>query len=331
MSTSVPSQYQSYVTNAAKALGIPAAVVAAQISDESGFNPNVTSPTGAQGIAQFEPGTWASYGTGSPFNVADAFAAYTKYMGALLKQFKGNVQDALAAYNAGPGNLPAGMGYAHTILSNAGQGYSITAGPGAADATLASSNPISAIYGQGKGVVSSAGTLLHDAATALNWFFEFFHPGQGWRLVFGAGAAVAGTGAVRQWKAAGSAGEAGGALPMAIGLAGVTAITAFMALRPWPVSNAKAVRPGAYAQSILEGRPFAQGPEPAADTSDIETGLAALLGIWVVSKLASMFSGFGGLLPGGGPESTPPPGEAPPPVEAPPPPPIEPLPFFEAV
>ena len=88
---------------------------------ESGFNPRATSPTGAQGIAQFEPGTWKSQGIpGSPYDPNAALQGYVKLMGSLLNQYGGNVKNALAAYNAGPGNLPGGMGYANSILSNAG-------------------------------------------------------------------------------------------------------------------------------------------------------------------------------------------------------------------
>lgn len=128
--TNVPPQYVSYVNQAAAATGLPASVVAAQINNESGFNPNAVSPAGAQGIAQFEPGTFSSYGSGSPFNASDSFKAYSNYMKALLKQFGGNIQNALAAYNAGPGNIGAGMGYARTILSNAGVSSGARAGPG---------------------------------------------------------------------------------------------------------------------------------------------------------------------------------------------------------
>lgn len=124
----VPAKYVMLIRNAAQGTGLPASVVAAQISDESSFDPNSVSPTGAQGIAQFEPATWKTYGKGSPFNPTAAMAGYTNYMSTLLKQYNGNIRDALAAYNAGPANISAGYGYADNILSKAGIPQSATAG-----------------------------------------------------------------------------------------------------------------------------------------------------------------------------------------------------------
>jgi soluble lytic murein transglycosylase-like protein len=46
---------------------VSAALIAAQIMAESNFKPNAVSPTGAQGIAQFMPGTAAAYGLDDPF------------------------------------------------------------------------------------------------------------------------------------------------------------------------------------------------------------------------------------------------------------------------
>ncbi len=133
MTVKIPPQYERLVAQAAADLGIPVAIVAEQINYESGFNPNAVSKAGAQGIAQFIPGTWKSYGHGSPFNPPDAFAAYTAYMKSLLNDFHGDLRKALAAYNAGPGNIGAGMGYANHILGAAGTG-DITATPGGAAA-----------------------------------------------------------------------------------------------------------------------------------------------------------------------------------------------------
>ena len=123
----VPSNYVWWVQQASQGTGIPYAIVACQIKLVSGFNPNAVSPANAQGIAQFEPGTFAGYGHGSPFNVNDALGAYINFMSALLREFGGNLRNALAAYNAGPANIGAGMGYADTILSCAGGGTGVSA------------------------------------------------------------------------------------------------------------------------------------------------------------------------------------------------------------
>ena len=116
----VPAKYAADVRAAASKMGVSEKLVAAQINVESAFNPDVTSSAGAEGIAQFEPGTWAQWGHGSPFNPADAFPAYAAFMSSLISQYNGNLRNALAAYNAGPGNLAAGYGYADKILHAAG-------------------------------------------------------------------------------------------------------------------------------------------------------------------------------------------------------------------
>ena len=185
MSIQVPPQYQADVQSAARAAGLPVAVVAAQISAESGFNANAVSPTGAQGIAQFEPGTWAQWGHGSPFNPAAAFPAYAAFMRSLLRQFGGSIRDALAAYNAGPGNLAAGYGYADSILAAAGQPGSATSSAGGGQGT-AQQAQLTSFLSAPSGVLGDAGALLHGTAVVLDRAFGLFAPGQGWRIVFGA-------------------------------------------------------------------------------------------------------------------------------------------------
>ena len=138
----VPSQYQPYVSQAAKVTGLPESVVAAQAQAESGFNASAVSPTGAEGWLQFEPQTFNAYAgqAGVPvnteFNVANETKVYDVYMNSLLKQEGGSVFRALEAYNAGPGNLAAGQEYANSILRNAGQSQSLKSRGGAQSATL---------------------------------------------------------------------------------------------------------------------------------------------------------------------------------------------------
>ena len=73
---------------------------------ESNFNPYATSPAGAQGIAQFIPGTAAANGLDDPFDSDAAIDAQAHLMHDLLVQL-GSPQLALAAYNAGPAPVEA--------------------------------------------------------------------------------------------------------------------------------------------------------------------------------------------------------------------------------
>ncbi|WP_068013913.1 lytic transglycosylase domain-containing protein [Rhodoplanes sp. Z2-YC6860] len=85
----------------AQANNLPASFFTRLIRQESGFNPRVISSAGAQGIAQFMPGTASSRGLADPFEPTGALAASAKYLAELVDQF-GNLGLAAAAYNAGP-------------------------------------------------------------------------------------------------------------------------------------------------------------------------------------------------------------------------------------
>lgn len=113
----VPPQYQAWVQKAAAQLGIPVAVVAAQIDHESGFNNNSVGEFGERGIVQFLPSTWHDVARGDPTNLDNELSAYVTYMTGLLKQNKGNLYQALSAYN---GDISGKAGYANTILQAAG-------------------------------------------------------------------------------------------------------------------------------------------------------------------------------------------------------------------
>jgi hypothetical protein len=103
MPSFVPGRYRKTILAAAMKWGVSAALLAAQLMAESGFDPNVVSSAGAQGIAQFMPGTAAAYGLRNPFDPFQAIDAQAHLMSDLLKQFGGKPALALAAYNAGPG------------------------------------------------------------------------------------------------------------------------------------------------------------------------------------------------------------------------------------
>ena len=104
----VPPAYHDTIARAAQRWNVGAALLSAQLYVESGFNPFARSPAGAEGIAQFMPGTAAALGLKDPFDAAAAIDAQAHLMRDLLRRF-GSVPLALAAYNAGGGAVAACM------------------------------------------------------------------------------------------------------------------------------------------------------------------------------------------------------------------------------
>jgi transglycosylase-like protein with SLT domain/D-alanyl-D-alanine carboxypeptidase-like protein/putative Flp pilus-assembly TadE/G-like protein len=96
----VPAAFHEPIVRAAQRWNVGAALLAAQLYAESNFNPFAQSGAGAQGIAQFMPGTAHAYGLGNPYDAAAAIDAQAHLMHDLLRRF-GAVPLALAAYNAG--------------------------------------------------------------------------------------------------------------------------------------------------------------------------------------------------------------------------------------
>lgn len=168
MTTQVPPQYQGMVAAAAAQLGIPASVVAEQIFLESSWNPNTTSATGAKGLTQFEPGTWSEFGAGGdPYNAQDSMNAYVRYMKSLLNGQGGNLQRALAAYNAGPGNINAGLGYANTVMSRAGSSQSTAVAPSGGSGGIGSFSPLSPY-----GATGGPSPVLDSATLAASYGYS---------------------------------------------------------------------------------------------------------------------------------------------------------------
>jgi len=99
----VPARYHDPIAKAALRWNVPMNLLAAQLYAESGFNPFAQSPAGAEGIAQFMPGTARSYGLSNPFDASRAIDAQARLMSDLLERFDGKPALALAGYNAGPG------------------------------------------------------------------------------------------------------------------------------------------------------------------------------------------------------------------------------------
>ena len=104
----VPAAYRGLLIRAAQRWNVGAALLAAQLYTESGFDPRARSPAGAQGIAQFMPGTAATLGLDDPFDAPAAIDAQAHLMRDLLRRFS-SVPLALAAYNAGTGAVAVCM------------------------------------------------------------------------------------------------------------------------------------------------------------------------------------------------------------------------------
>jgi hypothetical protein len=102
----VPEPFREPIGRAAQRWNVGAALLAAQIYAESNFNPFARSPAGAEGIAQFMPGTADAYGLRNPYDAEQAIDAQAHLMRDLLGRF-GSVPLALAAYNAGAGAVAA--------------------------------------------------------------------------------------------------------------------------------------------------------------------------------------------------------------------------------
>ena len=100
----VPPRFAGAIARASAKWNVPADLLAAQLYAESNFNPFAVSPAGARGIAQFMPATARAYGLANPNDPGAAIDAQAHYMHDLLVRFKSPAL-ALAAYNAGPGNV----------------------------------------------------------------------------------------------------------------------------------------------------------------------------------------------------------------------------------
>lgn len=91
---------------AAQTNGLPVPFFLRLILQESNFNPKLVSRAGAQGVAQFMPGTAAERGLADPFDPLQALPASARMLRDLFEQF-GNLGLAAAAYNAGPRRILA--------------------------------------------------------------------------------------------------------------------------------------------------------------------------------------------------------------------------------
>lgn len=127
------SEWDSVITDIAIGHGVDPLLVRGIIEVESGFEPSALSPKGAMGLMQLMPGTASDLGVSDPWDPVQNIKGGTKYLSWLLKKYNGDLEKALAAYNAGPNAVDYYNGippfqetqdYVRTIIARyTGRGY----------------------------------------------------------------------------------------------------------------------------------------------------------------------------------------------------------------
>lgn len=148
--------YWAQIQNNANLYGISPQLVAAVIEQESGGNPLAKSSAGAMGLMQLMPDTAKDLNVLNAYDANQNIQGGVKYLAQLLKRYKGNVQNALLAYNWGMGNVDS---YLKTGKGAKGQAIPKEA----AEYNAKVQNKMNSLFGENKG----------DAPTGLKkWLLE---------------------------------------------------------------------------------------------------------------------------------------------------------------
>lgn len=99
------NSFDSILIDAGRRHGVDPALIKAVMHTESAFNPSARSPVGATGLMQLMPATASRFGVSNSYNPQQNIEGGVRYLAWLLRRFNGNVELALAGYNAGEGNV----------------------------------------------------------------------------------------------------------------------------------------------------------------------------------------------------------------------------------
>jgi soluble lytic murein transglycosylase-like protein len=99
------TKYARIIYREAKKNRVSPTLIRAVIKVESDFNPNCKSSAGAMGLMQLMPSTAREVGVEKPYDPAENIAGGVKYLRKMIEMFEGDINLALAAYNAGPGRV----------------------------------------------------------------------------------------------------------------------------------------------------------------------------------------------------------------------------------
>ncbi len=93
--------YDDEILAASELFAVDEALVRAIVHAESWFEPEALSHAGAQGLMQLMPATQTRFGVVNPYDPLDNITAGVAYLAWLLEEFSGDIERAVAAYNAG--------------------------------------------------------------------------------------------------------------------------------------------------------------------------------------------------------------------------------------
>lgn len=99
------AQVEQWTKEAAQAHGVDPSLLRSLVRQESAGDSLARSPVGAQGLTQLMPATARELGVQNPYDGRENLFGGAKYLRQMLDRYQGQEELALAAYNAGPGNV----------------------------------------------------------------------------------------------------------------------------------------------------------------------------------------------------------------------------------